>query len=125
MNNMEKEKFVHLPKAGYFLEGFDEPEQEFVPNTSSLTRLVDREHKAKLALSDLNHLAFVHGSYKDLLEGKRCVVRDRIWYCDNYGYVRNFEKRVCYHLNEKKGVLLFIGITQNGNSIICLKQQNQ
>ena len=73
---------------------------------------------------------FVHGNMDDLRAGKKCVVREKVVEIkqegddmDEWGYLKWLEKpveRAVIHLPNNH-VILVLGKTSNGNSIIVLK----
>lgn len=78
---------------------------------------------------EISDLCFVHGNEDDLWDGKRCVVRNQVFRYVNSGEMdeNGNEKwdgcpveRAVIHLKDG-GVILKIGTTANGNSIIVMK----
>lgn len=94
-------------------------------------------------MSQLKHLAYVHGSFNDLLEGKVCVIRNSLSTYEEFRLQENTNINVgeknaytleigtpVYKLAERQfksinvengKTLIFIGKTMNGNSKIVLK----
>lgn len=110
---------LHLPKKGYWL--FGSPKMEYVPNTSSMFWVKDKDFKGTLSLEDLKRLCFVHGSLIDLLDGKKCVIRDQVSCVNEHGYWDFSDEKICFHLSGGEGVLLYIGYTGNGNPVVVFK----
>lgn len=119
---MSKGDFIHLPKPGFWI--FGEPKMKNIPNTSSLFAVLEKDYKGVLSVKDFDQLCFVHGTKKDLLEGKRCVIRDLVQCPNENGYWSHTKEKVCFHL-EEGGVLLYIGYTVNGNAIVVYKNKKQ
>lgn len=83
----------------------------------------------------IDDLCFVHGSKEDLFLGKRCVVRDRVVECTRGSLYREKESGKIRTIWIEKGVeravihmpqgwvILVLGITPNGNSIIVIKDK--
>lgn len=77
-------------------------------------------HHNNYKISDFAEADFVHGDFSDLILGKVCVVRNRVFHIvhNRYGW-EIVKDNVCIHLN--KGVILVIGYTNNRNAKIVYK----
>lgn len=116
---------IHLPKRGY-LFGYNLLNAEHVYEGSYgaiIKYLNPKEVSFTLSKKDFSHFDYVHGSEEDLIAGKRCVVREGIDIINEHGH-RDFGRgQFCIHLSDG-GVLLILGQTQSGNSIVIYKNRN-
>lgn len=127
---------LHIGKTTrkYVLDGYMEKEWDiFVPYTTTKAYL-SKDIGVTVSKDDLKHFSYAHGSYKELLAGKVCVIRGMsihpwahgcMWWDDNkdYYYPDIFEEspeKYVLHLVDG-GVLIFIGKTSNLNNKVVYK----
>lgn len=82
-----------------------------------------------VVMPNVNDLCFVHGNIDELYDGKKCVVRDCVVCYENTGMknelgyevwnIRYVDRAVIHMPNGS--VILAIGKTQNGNTVIVMK----
>ena len=113
---------IHLPKKGY-LFGYNLLNAEHVCEGSYgavIKYLNPKEVSFKISKQDFSTFDYVHGSKEDLVTGKRCVIREGVDIINEHGRREFGRGQFCIHLSDG-GVLLILGQTQNGNSLVVYK----
>lgn len=127
-----KSKFVHSKctrNEVVWWSDLNNFREEFYGSYGAVVEYAFPEYNLPEIHGGISELCFVHGNEDELREGKRCVVRNHVLRYVNSGEIdkNGNEKwnefpveRAVIHL-KKGGVILVIGTTAHGNSIIVMK----